>query len=68
MATGTELRRDPQTLTPYEAEASQFYRSLGYHSVILDKGGYVRHIGTDRHVAHPDDHKSISSGFPRSAA
>jgi len=59
--------RIPALALPYEAEASQFYRSLGYHSVILDKGGYVRHIGADRHVLHPDDHKSIPTPSSRNA-
>ena len=38
-----------------ELEASQFYFKLGFRSVILDKTGYVKHIGWERHVSHPDD-------------
>lgn len=34
----------------YEVAISLKYRQLGYRAVILDKGGYVRHIGWDRHV------------------
>ncbi|TXM67543.1 glycosyltransferase family 2 protein [Methylobacterium sp. WL12] len=35
----------------FEAEISQAYGALGYRAVILDKAGYVRHLGWDRHVA-----------------
>jgi len=38
-----------------ELEASQFYFKLGFRSVILDKAGFVKHIGWERHVLHPDD-------------
>jgi hypothetical protein len=39
----------------YEAEASVFYHKLGYRAVILDKSGYVRHIGEKRHVRQAVD-------------
>jgi glycosyltransferase involved in cell wall biosynthesis len=39
----------------HEAAASVFYRELGYRAVILDEGGYVRHIGIGRHVIPPDN-------------
>ncbi|MET3461299.1 glycosyltransferase family 2 protein [Variovorax atrisoli] len=34
----------------YEVAISLKYRELGYRAVILEKNGYVRHIGWDRHV------------------
>ncbi|MDR3564034.1 MAG: discoidin domain-containing protein, partial [Negativicutes bacterium] len=34
-----------------EPMVSTLYRDLGYHAVILDETGYVRHIGGDRHVS-----------------
>ena len=39
----------------FEIEANQFYHRLGYRAVILDREGYCRHIGADRHVSHPKD-------------
>jgi hypothetical protein len=59
--------RTPSAALPYEAEASKFYHSLGYRAVILDQGGYLRHIGGERHVTHPDDHKSVPAGLSRNA-
>jgi hypothetical protein len=35
----------------HEAAASVFYFQLGFRAVILDEGGYVRHIGWKRQVA-----------------
>ena len=52
---------------PYEVEASAFYRRHGYRAMILDEGGYVRHIGGDRHVIHPADKGSGLAGLPRNA-
>ena len=34
----------------HEAAASAYYRNLGYRAVILDRMGYVRHLGWGRHV------------------
>lgn len=45
----------PSAALPYEAEASVFYYRLGYRAVILNETGFVRHIGGERHVTHPDD-------------
>ena len=41
--------------TPYgnEAGLSVAYSQLLYRSVILRGGGYVRHLGSGRHVEHP---------------
>jgi hypothetical protein len=33
-----------------EPDVGQIYYELGYRAVILDKPGYVRHIGWDRHI------------------
>jgi len=52
---------------PFEAEASAFYHRLGYRAVILDEGGYIRHIGADRHVKHSEDRAHDLSGLPRNA-
>lgn len=52
---------------PYEVEASAFYRRLGMRALILDEGGYVRHIGGNRHVVHPADAGSGVAGLPRNA-
>lgn len=52
------VTRNPMVLPSaliYEAEASVFYHRLGYRAVILDKSGYVRHIGEKRHVRHAQD-------------
>ena len=35
---------------PGEVLMSKRFFQLGYHAVILDEGGYVRHLGGDRHV------------------
>jgi hypothetical protein len=51
------IHRKPSLGLQYEVEASQFYFRLGFRSVILDETGYLRHIGEDRHVSHPDDAK-----------
>ena len=51
----------------FEIEASIFYRNLGYRAPILDEAGYVRHIGNDRHVKHPDDAANDLSGVRRNA-
>jgi glycosyltransferase involved in cell wall biosynthesis len=48
-----------------ESAAAQFYRDRGFHAAILaDNGeeGYVRHLGTDRHVAEPLRHGGSISG------
>lgn len=49
----------------YEAEASEFYWRRGYYAAILDRPGFVRHIGETRHVAHPDDFGAIAANLPR---
>ena len=53
---------------PYEAEASEFYLRRGFYAGILDRHGFVRHIGEERHVAHPMDYTSISAKLPRNVA
>ncbi len=72
---GGSYEKQPRTLyvvaktkaaaLPYEVEASAFYHRLGYQAVILDEGGYVRHIGGERHVAHPGDAKTNFTDLPR---
>jgi hypothetical protein len=52
---------------PFEVEASAFYHRHGYRAVILDEGGYVRHIGEDRHVRHAADSDPSLIGLPRNA-
>jgi hypothetical protein len=51
----------------FEIEASVFYHRLGFRALILDESGYVRHIGANRHVKHPDDLASDLRGLPRNA-
>nr|USU33653.1 glycosyltransferase [Methylobacterium sp. OTU13CASTA1] len=34
----------------HEGQISQHYHALGFRAVILDRGGYVRHIGWDRRI------------------
>jgi glycosyltransferase involved in cell wall biosynthesis len=34
----------------HEGQISQHYHALGYRAVILDRGGYVLHIGWDRRI------------------
>jgi len=51
----------PAAAMPHELEASLFYHRLGYHAIILDCAGYVRHIGEARHVAHPFDVHAVAS-------
>lgn len=50
---------------PYEAQASEFYFQRGFYAAILDRHGFVRHIGEERHIKHGDDLKSISANLPR---
>ena len=52
---------------PSEVEASAFYHRLGYQAVILDEGGYVRHIGEGRHVRHSGDSDASLIGLSRNA-
>ena len=52
---------------PYEVEASEFYFRRGYHAAILDRQGFVRHIGEERHIKHTEDFNSISTNLPRNA-
>lgn len=47
--------RKPTKGLQMKLEASQFYFKLGFRSVILDKTGFVKHIGWERHVSHPED-------------
>jgi hypothetical protein len=61
------VTKTPTAALPFEAEASAFYRRLGYQAVILDEGGYIRHIGGDRHVAHAGDTKTNFGDLPRNA-
>jgi len=61
------VAKTPTAALPYEAEASAFYRRLGYQAVILDEGGYIRHIGGERHVTHPRDTKTNFEDLPRNA-
>lgn len=49
------VAKTPTAALPYEAEANKFYHELGYRAVVLDEGGYVRHIGDGRHVAYAQD-------------
>lgn len=53
---------------PYEAQASEFYFRRGFYAGILDRKGFVRHIGEERHVQHPLDYASISANLPRNVA
>lgn len=40
----------PSTNLHFEAAISMKYRELGYRAVILDKRGFVKHIGWGRHI------------------
>ncbi len=57
----------PTAALPFEAEASAFYHRLGYRAMILDEGGYIRHIGEKRHVRHEADSSAGLAGLPRNA-
>jgi uncharacterized protein YchJ len=61
------VAKTPTAALPFEVEASAFYHRLGYRAVILDEGGYVRHIGADRHVVHPGDTSMSLIGLARNA-
>lgn len=61
------IARMPTAALPFEVEASAFYHRLGYRAFILDEGGYVRHIGGDRHVASAADRNPDLIGLPRNA-
>jgi hypothetical protein len=61
------VAKTPTAALPFEVEASAFYYRLGYRAVILDEGGYVRHIGANRHVRHQGDTSAILIGLPRNA-
>src|SRR4029077_4028216 len=61
------VAKTPTAALPFEAEASAFYRRLGYQAVILDEGGYVRHIGPGRHVQHSRESATGLIGLPRNA-
>jgi len=61
------VAKTPTAALPFEVEASAFYHRLGYQAVILDEGGYVRHIGGDRHVRHSDDSNPALIGLPPDA-
>lgn len=57
----------PAAALRVEIEASLFYRRQGFSALILDEPGYVRHIGGERHVKHPDDLASDLAGLSRNA-
>jgi hypothetical protein len=57
----------PAAALRFEIEASIFYYKRGYRALILDEPGYVRHIGADRHVKHPDDKANDLRGVRRNA-
>ena len=61
------VAKTPTAALPFEAEASAFYHRLGYRAVILDEGGYVRHIGDGRHVRHAKDDDADLAGLTRNA-
>jgi hypothetical protein len=61
------VAKTPTAALPFEVEASAFYHRLGYRAMILDEGGYVRHIGDDRHVRHAGDTSPNLIGLPRNA-
>ena len=52
---------------PYEAEASDFYFRKGFYTAILDRPGYYRHIGVERHVTHSADFKNPPASLPPDA-
>lgn len=58
---------NPAAALPVEVEASMAYRRLGYRAMILDEGGYIRHIGETQHVRHQDDATADIGGLPRNA-
>ena len=61
------VAKKPTAALPFEVEASAFYHRHGYQAVILDEGGYVRHIGGDRHVVSAADNNPDLIGLPRNA-
>jgi hypothetical protein len=61
------IAKTPTAALPFEVEASAFYHRHGYRAMILDEGGYVRHIGEDRHVRHAGDASASLIGLPRNA-
>lgn len=61
------VAKTPTAALPFEVEASAFYHRLGYQAVILDEGGYLRHIGEDRHVRHAADSNPGLIGLARNA-
>lgn len=58
---------NPTAALPTEVEASMFYRRAGYRAMILDEGGYIRHLGGAQHVAHADDARADFRNLPRNA-
>jgi hypothetical protein len=58
---------NPAAALPVEVEASMAYRRLGYRAMILDEGGYIRHIGETQHVRSENDATADISGLPRNA-
>ncbi len=61
------VAKTPTAALPFEVEASAFYHRHGYRAMILDEGGYVRHIGEDRHVRNAADKSPSLIGLPRNA-
>jgi hypothetical protein len=61
------VAKTPTAALPFEVEASAFYHRLGYRAAILDEGGYIRHIGGERHVPHAGDTSPSLIGLPRNA-
>jgi hypothetical protein len=54
----------PSAALPYEAQASDFYYRRGYFAAILDRAGYVRHIGDEKHVFSAEDTRSLPRNVP----
>lgn len=61
------VAKTPTAALPFEAEASAFYFRHGYRAMILDRDGYIRHIGGDRHVTHEADASADFGGLPPNA-
>jgi hypothetical protein len=54
----------PAAGLPYEAQASDFYFRRGFFAAILDRPGYVRHTGDERHVLSAGD-SAVTAQAPR---
>jgi hypothetical protein len=58
------IQKLPSAALPYEAQASEFYRSRGFSAAVLNETGFVRHIGEERHITPSQEQAVMTPSIP----